>query len=209
MNQTTLAVSGRPRMSNFQLKTSARGALIRSFFASALTYWAVVLSGHMTPMRFSIATVLSVGLISWTILSIRATRNLPGSAAELDHWKSVRKFYWLDVGLEWALIGAAMLALVRFHRFDLAVQACGVIVGLHYLPLGKIFRARQYYWTGEVLVFSALGSLLVPRGHIRDIAGCAAVGLTLWVTCIALLYWIASELNGRDKDATNSAPEVC
>ena len=169
-----------------QLKVSARTALIRPFFGSGCLYSAVVFSGHTTPLWFSILTVLSVGLTAWAILRVRATRNLPTSAADTDHWRAVRKYYWLDVGLEWGLCGVAALVLTVHGRFDLVPQTLGVIIGVHYLALGKIFRMRQFYWTGGIMVVAALASLLIrPRGHIRTVAGFAAVGLTLWVTCVA------------------------
>ncbi len=196
MGRTTSAISGVRKVSAFQLKVSARGALIRSVFGSNLMFWAVVLSGSPTPLRFSIVTVPAVGLTLWAIVLVRATRNLPTSAADSDQWRIVRKFYWLDVGLEWGLIGIAAFSLVQFNRFDLIPQAFGMIVGLHYLPLGKIFRARQYYWTGGVMVAAALGSFLIPRSPVRDVVGCAAVGLTLWVSCLALLWWISSAVGG-------------
>jgi hypothetical protein len=197
MGPATSGISNGRDISAFQLKVSARGALIRSVFGSNLMYWAVVLSGKPTPLRFSIVTVPALGLIVWAIILVRTTRKLPSSAAELDHWRAVRKFYWLDVGLEWGLIGVTVFALVQFGRFDLIPQAFGVIVGLHYLPLGKIFRARQYYWTGGVMVTVALGSFLIPRGPIRDIVGCAGVGSTLWVSCFAILWWISSAVGPR------------
>ena len=199
MGQTTSATSSVRDISAFQLKVSARGALVRSFFGSTSMYWAVVFSGNPKPLWFLIVTVPTVGLIAWAILRVRATRNLPSSSAELDHWKAVRKFYWLDVGLEWGLIGAAVSALAQFGRFDLIPQALGVIIGLHYLPLGKIFRAQQYYWTGGVMVAAALGSLLIHRGQIRNIVGCAAIGLILWVTCVAILRWTSLATGGQTK----------
>jgi len=186
-------------ISVFQLKVSARGALIRSFFGSTLMYWAVVFSGSPTPLRFSLVTVPAVGLIAWSIALVRATRNLPSTPAELDHWRTVRKFYWLDVALEWGLIGVAVFALARVGRFDLVPQALGVIVGLHYLPLGRIFRAQQYYWTGAVMLVAAFGSLLISPGRIRNTFACAAVGLTLWVSCVAILCWISSAVGGQTK----------
>ena len=199
MGQTTSVISGVREISAYQLKVSSRGALIRSSFGAGLMYWAVAFSGHPTPFWFSIVTVPSVGLMAWAILRVRATRNLPSSAAELDHWRGVRKFYWLDSVLEWALCGVAVSVLAQRGRFDLAPQALGAIIGLHYLPLGKILRAQQYYWTGGVLVVAALGSLLIHRGHIRNIVGFAAVGLTLWVTCIAILWWTSSALAAQTK----------
>jgi hypothetical protein len=189
MDSTASAASRVPSASSFQLKVGARGALIRSFFGATLMYWAVVLSGNPTPLKFALVAVPAVGLIGWAIIRVRGTRKLPSSANDLAYWRGVRSFYWLDVGLEWGLIGSAVLVLIRLARFDLIPQALGVIVGLHYLPLGKIFRAQQYYWTGGVMVAASLGSLLIERGQMRNVVGCVALGLTLWVSCFGILCW--------------------
>jgi hypothetical protein len=37
------------------------------------------------------------------------------------------------------------------------------------------------------MVAGAFCSLLIARGDVRNIAGCAAVGLTLWVTSANIL----------------------
>jgi hypothetical protein len=58
---------------------------------------------------------------------------------------------------------------------------------LHFLPLAKIFTARRYYWTGGIMVIAAVGSLFIPRSDVRNIAGCAAIGLTLWLTGLVIL----------------------
>jgi hypothetical protein len=79
MGQTTSAISGVRNVGAFQLKVIARGALIRSFAGSTLMYWAVLLSGNPTSLRFSILALPTVGLIAWAILRVRATRNLPSS----------------------------------------------------------------------------------------------------------------------------------
>ena len=76
---------------------------------------------------------------------------------------------------------------MHFGRFDLIPQVFGVIIGLHFLPLAKVFRAPRYYWTGGVMVAGAFGSLLIARGDIRNITGCAAIGLTLWITAEKIL----------------------
>jgi len=204
MSQTTGTISSVRNISALELKVSARSSLIRSFFGSGCLYSAVVFSGHTTPLWFSLLTVSSVGLIAWAILRVRATRKLPTSAADLDHWRAVRKYYWLDVVLEWGLCGVAALVLTVHGRFDLVPETLGVIIGLHYLALGKIFRMRQFYWTGGIMVVAALASLLVHRGHIRTVAGFAAVGLTLWVTCVAILWWTPSAVDGQAKTTVPS-----
>jgi len=199
MGQTTGTIPSVHNVSAFDLKVSARGALIRCFFGAAFLYQGVAFSGNPTPLWFSILTVPTVGLIAWAILRVRATRKLPSSAADLDHWADVRKFYWFDVGLEWGLAGVAVSVLALRGRFDLVPQALGLIIGLHYLPLGKIFRKQQYYWTGGLMVVAALAPLLIHRGHIRNIVGFAAVGLTLWVTGVAILWWTSSVLSAQTR----------
>jgi hypothetical protein len=206
MSQTASTVSSVRDISAFELKVSARGSLMRSFFGSGCLYWAVIFSGHTTPLWFSLLTVSSVGLIAWAILRVRATRKLPTSAADMDHWRAVRKFYWLDVGLEWGLCGVAALVLAVGGRFDLVPQTLGVIIGLHYLALGKIFRMQQFYWTGGVMVVAALGALLIHGGRIRTVAGFAAVGLTLWVTCVAVLWLTSAGVGGQTK---TTVPRTC
>lgn len=199
MGQTTSAISRVRNISPGQSKGSARGALICTFFGSAWMYWAVVFSGNPTPLWFLIVTVPGVALIGWAILRVRAVRHLPSSAAELGHSRAFRKFFWVDVGTEWGLSVISVFTLARFGRFDLIPQALGVIIGLHFLPLVKIFRASHYYWTGGIMVIAALGSLLIHRGHIRNIFACAAVGLTLWVTSAAVLWLDSFGSRGQAK----------
>lgn len=199
MGQTTSVISSVRNISGGQLKGSARGALICAFFGSAWMYWAVVLSGNPTPVWFSIATVPAVALTVWAFLRLRAARHLPSSVADLEHSRAFRKFFLLDVGIEWGLCGVAVFVLARVGRGDLIPQALGVIIGLHFLPLVKIFRAPPFYWTGGIMVVAALGSLLLHRGHIRNIVGSASVGLTLWVTCVAILLRTSAALRVQPK----------
>jgi hypothetical protein len=170
-----------------QLKGGARAALICFSFGSAWMYWAVVFSGSQSPVWFSIVTLPAVVLTLWAILRVRAFRHLVSSPAELAHWMRFRKFFWIDFGIEWGLGGIAAFLLSRVGRFDLMPQALGVIIGLHFLPLAKIFSARLYYWTGGIMVIAAVGSLFIPRSDVRNIAGCAAIGLTLWLTGLVIL----------------------
>jgi hypothetical protein len=68
----------------------------------------------------------------------------------------------------------------------LVPEAIGVIVGLHFLPLAKIFRARIYNWTGVAMVLGILASLAIPVGSLRNIVACGASGLALWATAAVI-----------------------
>ncbi|MGC1415373.1 MAG: hypothetical protein WA817_08840 [Candidatus Acidiferrum sp.] len=187
MGSTTNAVSSVRTISPGQLKGSARGALISALFGSAWMFWAVVFSGHATPVWFSIVVLPAAVLTAWAMLRVRAVRHLAPSADELAHWVRFRKFFWIDFGIEWGLGGIGVFVLCRLGRLDLMPQALGVIIGLHFLPFVRIFRAPRYYWTGGLMVAAAPASLFIAHGYIRNIVACSAIGLTLWVTSVAAL----------------------
>jgi len=179
-----------------QLKGGARAALICASFGSGWMYWAVVFSGSQSPVWFSIVTVPAVALTLWAILRVRAFRRLASSPAELAHWARFRKFFWIDFGVEWGLGSVTAFVLAFVGRSDLIPQALGVIIGLHFLPLAKIFAAQLYYWTGALMAIAAIGSFIIPRSDVRSIAGCTAIGLILWVTALVILRRITWQGDG-------------
>jgi hypothetical protein len=192
MEQAVSAGGGFRAGSAGQRKGAARGALICALFGSAWMYWAVVFSGHPTPLWFSTVTLPAMALTIWAIFRIRKFRHLVRSHEDLQHWVAFRKFLWIDSGIEWGLAGIGTFLLSRFGRFDLIPQLFGVIIGLRFLPLAKIFRLPHYYWVSGILIVGALGSLLIPRGDIRNIAGCVCIGLTLWVMGVVILWRLCS-----------------
>lgn len=104
----------------------------------------------------------------------------------------MRKFILIDSGVEWGLISVGALLLSRIGRPDLMPQLCGVIVGLHFLPIAKVFRLPFYYWVGGIMIVGEASSILIIRGDLRNIVGCASVGLTLWVASAVILFRISA-----------------
>jgi hypothetical protein len=136
-------------------------------------------------------TLPAIFLTLWPILRIRAFRNLSLSSAELAHSMRFRKLFWIDFGFEWGLCALAGFLLARVGRSDLMPQAFGVIIGLHFLPLAKIFTARLFYWTSGIMVVAAIGSLVISRSDVRMVAGSMPGGLTLWATGFVILRRIS------------------
>jgi hypothetical protein len=77
--------------------------------------------------------------------------------------------------------------LIHFHRLDLFPQWVEAVVGLHFLPLAKLFKVPPFYVTGMVLVLVTLGSLLITVGNPRAIVALAGSGLCLWATAVVVL----------------------
>src|ERR1700732_1800084 len=192
MAETADVVSGFPNVGAGQLKASARGGLICALLGSAWMYWAVVFSGHPTPIWFSAVSLPAITLTIWAILRILAFRHLISSAADLQHWRSFRKFLSIDSVVEWVLVGIGTFLLSRIGCYDLIPQIFGLIIGLHFLPIAKVFQLPRYYWVGAIMIAGELSSLLIARGDMRDIVGCACIGLTLWINGLIILSRIST-----------------
>ena len=197
MLETAAVHSELPEVGAGQLKASARGGLICALFGSVWMYWAVVFSGHPTPIWFSAVSLPAITLTTWAILRILAFRHLISSAADLQHWKSFRKFLWIDSVIEWALVGVGTFLLSRVGRYDLIPQLFGLIIGLHFLPIAKVFQLPNYYWVSVIMIAGELSSLLIPRGDMRNIVACACIGLTLWVNGLIILSRISTFTHRR------------
>ncbi len=195
MAETAEVLSEVPGIGAGQLKASARGGLICALFGSVWMYWAVVFSGHPTPLWFSAVSLPAITLTIWAILRILAFRRLISSAADLQHWKSFRKFLWIDSLIEWVLVGIGTFLLSRIGRYDLIPQLFGLIIGLHFLPIARVFQLPSYYWVGSIMIAGELSSLLLPHGDMRNIVGCACIGLTLWVNGLIILTRISAFSN--------------
>jgi hypothetical protein len=75
----------------------------------------------------------------------------------------------------------------HFQRKDLIPQWIDLVVGIHFVPLGRIFKLPLYYGTASAMVLSSLGSLLIPPGSLRLAANAGGAALALWVTSLVIL----------------------
>jgi hypothetical protein len=112
---------------------------------------------------------------------------MPYSAADRAKWAAVAVPYWINCAIEWALCFGAAFWLAHIHQYALIPECLGVIIGLHFLPLGKMFRSPIYYATGAAMVLGSLASLFIHEGHLRNIAAFGVDGLSLWGTAALIL----------------------
>lgn len=132
-------------------------------------------------------TLLAGAFVGWPVTRLRTLRHVPISAADRQRWKSKARPYWTTVAVEWLACSGAAIWLSLIRRYDLIPQALGVIIGLHFFPLAKIFRMSLYNWTAIGMVLAALATLGIPAGHLRDFAAYGVNGLSLWVTAAVIL----------------------
>jgi hypothetical protein len=192
---------------HFQLKLAARSTLIGAFFGAAWMYWAAFsFSGNMRFLWLAAVTLPTMALSLQAGSCVRRTRHLISAPDDTERWKMVRRFYWLDVLLEWGLVAFAAAFLATRGHYDLMPATCGVIIGLHYFPLASIFRVSRYYWIGGILVTGSLVSLFIPPGHLRYLAGCWLNGLTLWISALIVLARISPMLRKSSPAPVQQVP---
>ena len=165
------------------IKGRAKGALICGVFGAIWMFEALHFGAIATPVWLTVIALLAVTFIVWPVAVLRSTRHL----ADGQNWADVSKAYWTVVTVEWVSCIVAANVLSNTGHADLIPQFIGAIVGIHFLPLAKIFKARIYNWTGAAMVMGVAASSAIPAGNLRNLAAYGLCGLALWATSAVIL----------------------
>jgi hypothetical protein len=184
---TTLTLLDSSPLSAAWLKGRMIGALICGFFGAVWMYEALFFGRIATPLWLTTISILTAIFVAWPVIRLRSFPGTPRSASDRQRWAAIAVPYWTIVAIEWLLSAVAVNWLVHIHRYSLVPQALGVIVGLHFLPLARLFKSPLYYWTGAAMVLGSVASLAIHAGHLRNIAANGVDGLSLWATAAVIL----------------------
>jgi len=69
---------------------------------------------------------------------------------------------------------------------DYTVSAIAAIVGLHFLPLARLYRRPMYNAVGIIMTIAALLSVAVPAS-MRVSALASTMSAIVWITCVLVL----------------------
>jgi hypothetical protein len=186
------------------LKGRMTGALICGAFGAVWMVEAAHFGGIATPIFLAVVAFFTIAFIAWPAIRLWSLRYLSYTAADKQYWAVIAVPYLTVVIIEWVLCIAFPRWLAHIHRYSLIPQVLGVIIGLHFLALARIFRVQVYYYTGAVMVLGALATLAIPAGHIRDLAAYSSNGVSLWATAGVILCkdWLYRK---REKEAVSLA----
>ena len=176
------------------LKGRVIGAVICGFFGAVWMIEALYFVGIATHAWVAAIWISTLAFIAWPVIRLRSFPRQPYSPGERQHWAAISKPYRIVVTIEWVLCAVAVNWLVHIQRYELIPLYIGVIVGIHFLPLAKIFMNPIYYVTGTVMTLGALAAQLIPAAHVRGIASFVVPGITLWATETVILCrdWVLS-----------------
>ena len=101
--------------------------------------------------------------------------------------RQIIRSYWAVVVTMSSFCALAGFLGARFHHPELIWPSIGVMVSLHFLPLGRIFHVRAYYATGIVGTAISLITIFGVGAPMRPlILGCG-MGIAFWLSALYLV----------------------
>jgi len=191
-----------------RMRGRAVGAIVCAGFGAYALYWwteAAFNAATLGERRLwfgGIAAVAAV-LVVWAIANLVALRHAPRVALDKRLARYYRIGYALIVATEGAAISVGGPILGHFHRPELYGQWVGAVVGIHFLPLGKLFKIPLYYCAGTAISLAALGSLLISASSLRSEISAGGTGVALWITAIITLRRNLESLSAKTVPAVS------
>jgi hypothetical protein len=213
MNATQFKITTRNQLvsSISALRTQIRGrasaGLLLAFFGAAWWGWGVggiqgLFSGETTAF-YSILVLATGILVIGGIFLLRAARRLPrdtspaGRARDAAVGKRNRAF-GMVFALEMVIIALGVILLNVFHHPEFRLPFVTIVVGVHFLPLARLFAVRLYSVIG--ILFVLVGVIVVLAVPVSTMIGNLLAWDVLVGSTCAFILWLTgiySELRGR------------
>jgi hypothetical protein len=156
------------------------GTVVCIGFGAYSLYWWIVATRAQKAAWFYTVAVVTTALLAWSIAQLKAMRHAPRPTLSRQSIISYNVWFFAIVAAEVSgiILGGPILA----HRSDLYPNWVDGVVGIHFLPLGRLFKLPIYYATGGAISLAALGSLLISESSLRVGICAGGTGLALWLT---------------------------
>ncbi len=151
-----------------------------AFFGGAwLAVWNYLAEPHRVAV-YGIAAVLAAALFLFA--RSRYRRYDAAAAGQLQTPQLRRRNRWFHIinAGQWVLILVVANVLVNLGLGVWVIPSVVLIVGLHFLPLARLFDYRIHYLTGAAFILLALIVPRVAAGGPGDPVICLCAGLVLW-----------------------------
>jgi hypothetical protein len=163
----------------------AIGNLFLGCFGMAWIVLGLSSTGKMNPLVLALLSGFLVALIIVSIYIMRrAHGSLDRSEANRIERKKINRRFGLVNFLQWGLIFAAVFGLPHLGLTRWIVPAIILIVGIHFFPLAKLFKARMHYLVGAIVVAWAIFYPILFSAGKADSMGAIGMGAILWVSTV-------------------------
>ncbi|HXZ67561.1 MAG TPA: hypothetical protein VEH07_03140 [Alphaproteobacteria bacterium] len=155
------------------------GIIIGALFGLAWLYNALKFD-HKPDWMFHAAYGATALIVLGGVMRIRDDRK-----SGVRQPGSTRIAFFVVLAIEIAAIVAAVIVLSRWHMQQYIVAALAATVGVHFLPLAKIFHAPIYYVTGLAMVAAAAAAAVSLTGAQQVICIAYSAGAILLLTAFS------------------------
>jgi hypothetical protein len=171
------------------VRGSVAGAAIVTFFGSAWCIVALALWPAHPVWSIPAGSVATIALLALCVMRLRGLRNIPSIDDPVAAAKGKRAgvLFGIIFGIESGLIWLCAALLARAGLSIWIPIAVAVIVGLHFIPLARVFEVPLYYWTGVLSVLGMLGCSLIGDVGMRLLCAGLTMAAVLWMTALLLL----------------------
>jgi hypothetical protein len=161
---------------------AGRGALVRSMFGAGWLGWGLGEARMFVGVVGPAFGLIALFLWAWSIYTIRKGRLLRKRYPPIPVCvrRAVRRSFLLIVVIEVLAIVFVFILANRIHRPDLGTDWCAMVVGLHFLPLGKIFRAPSLSILGILITVWCVLCWALFRANALTILAALGTGILLW-----------------------------
>lgn len=157
-------------LTNIALKRIASGlsmmAVFTFFWASCAYYGLLDTSYRWLLLIFPILCVI---FIYNAFRLTRKAQNLPNQPlADLDEEKKRGKRFGIILAAEGIGIFVAVNVVINLHHRELIVPAIALVVGLHFIPLAKVFKRKFDYYLGTWSILIAFLAITFSLNKMLD-----------------------------------------
>jgi hypothetical protein len=165
-------------------RSRAIGATFFALFGGA---WLALWNYRAAPARLWAYAVIGAVAIAILLFARARYRRYAAAAAGLAETPGQqRRQRWFHIinGGQWVLILIIGNVLANLGLASWVFPAVILIVGLHFLPLARLFSNPVHYATGAGFIVLALVYPLIATGGPADPVGCLGAGLILWLSAL-------------------------
>ncbi|WP_205905321.1 hypothetical protein [Collimonas pratensis] len=169
---------------NARRASRAIGTMFFSAFGCAwLILWSYSVFG-VTPIVLGVLVTATIILFSCALLRYHRYRDAFATVTNSPERRRTMRVFNIVNAVQWALIIIVANVFPRFGMTSWIMPSIIFIVGLHFLPLARIFSSRPHYVTGSSLMLLAIAYPLFAQAGASDPVGCLGAGIILWASAV-------------------------
>ena len=165
--------------------SAAIGSMIFTVFGGAwLCAWSIKAYG-MKPVLLALIALPAIAIFVFSVQQFRSNQNAHAAESGSPESKRVNRIFNIVNAAQGVAIFIAANVTANLGHKEWFIPVFIFIVGVHFLPLAGLFKARRHYVTGFAMILLAVIYPLVAKNGPSNPVGCLGTGLILWASAIS------------------------